>query len=51
MYWGIVFKKVVKDGGSWKIILPKDLVEFYKWENAEVRIEFGSDEIIIRKIR
>lgn len=45
-----IIKKISKFGNTWHVILPKDLVEFYRWENAEVGIEIDSEKIVIKKL-
>lgn len=46
-----VIKKLTRIGDSWGIIIPKDLVEFYRWENTKVSVEIDSDKIVIKKIK
>lgn len=41
---------IKKFGGSYYLILPKNQVEFFGWNNHVVYIErINSDEIVVRK--
>lgn len=44
-----MIKQIKKVGGSYLIVLPKNMVEFYDWNNKVVSIDINSERILITK--
>jgi antitoxin component of MazEF toxin-antitoxin module len=43
----VTLKKI---GGSYYVLIPKDLAEFYGWVGHHFTIEIDSEKIVVRKV-